>query len=95
MLSDDPKVTKIKAELDELRAEVNKLKADAEKQTAETRMRFDQYLGSLDRKSTRIGEKLESLRDSSGDAMDDIRLGLRDAMQRLAIARKAAQARFH
>lgn len=95
MLSEDPKVRKIKAELDELRAEVDKLKAGAEKQTAESRMRFDQYLSALDRKSNQIGEKLESLRDTSGEAMDDIRLGLRDAMQRLAIAKKAAEARFH
>lgn len=85
----------IKLELTKLRAEMDKLKAQAAKEKAEQRVKFDAYLETLDEKSDEVGAKLEELKDTSGEAVEDIKTGLKEAWQRLAIAKQAAKARFH
>ena len=86
---------KIRAELEQLRAELDKLKAQAEESSAEKQIKFDRYLDTLDEKRSEIGEKLEALKDSGDDAIDDIKKGLKEARQRLATAKTAAKSRFH
>lgn len=85
----------IRAELAQLKAELDTLKARAAEEEAEQRLKFDRYLETLSNKSEEVGEKLESLKDSGGDAVDDIKSGLKEAWERLAIAKQAAEARFH
>lgn len=86
---------KLKGELDEIRAEVKMLKAKAAQTTTEQRIKFDRYLETLEEKRNEVGESLESLKESGDDAVDDIKAGLKEAWQRLAIAKQAAEARFH
>lgn len=83
------------AELEMIGAELNRLKAIAEKAKAEQRATLDHYIGSLEQRRQELGDKLESIKDNSADALEDLQHGLREAWDRLDIARKAAKARFH
>lgn len=85
----------MRAQLRLLRAEIEKLKATAAGRRADSRSKFDRYLEVLDDKSNDVGERLKSLKDAGDDAMGDITKGLKDAMGRLEIAKRAAKARFH
>lgn len=85
---------KFKAQLDELSAEIDKLKAQAEQVGASQRMKYYEYVDGLDEKRDKIKKQLSELQDASGDALDELKAGMKDAWQRLAIARKAARARF-
>lgn len=86
---------KIRAQLDRLRAEIETLKAKASDNSSESQTKFERYLETLDEKSNDVGEKLESLKDASDEAINDITKGLKDALGRLEIAKRAAKARFH
>lgn len=95
MESQDMYKKEVKANLDILKADVDKLKAQAEKIEAEQRSRFFQYIEELDENRETIARKLDELKDAGGKARDDIERGLKEAWDRLAIAKKAAEARFH
>lgn len=84
----------IRADLQKLRAEVDELKTLAARQKELDRSKLEEYLDALDSKRKDVATKLELLSDSSGDAYDDIKKGMKDAWQRLAIAKQAAAARF-
>lgn len=86
---------KVSAELDKIGAEVHRLKAMAAETKAEKQIKLTGYINMLEEKKEALGNQLETLKDSSGDAADDIQRGLKDAWDRLAIAKKAAEARFH
>lgn len=86
---------KASAELDKIGAEINLLKAKAAEAKAEQRVQLDEYLATLEDKRNKLDDQVSTLKDSSEDAMDDLRRGLKDAWDRLAIAKKAAKARFH
>ena len=95
MQSQDMYKKEVRANLDVLKADVAKLKAQAEKVEAEQRSRFFQYIEELDENRETIARKLDELKDAGGKARDDIERGLKEAWDRLAIAKKAAEARFH
>lgn len=85
---------KVEAQFDKLSAEIDKLKAEAEEISADQRMKFYEYIETLDEKRDRLRSRLKDLRQASGSAMDEIEAGMKDAWQRVAIAKKAAEARF-
>lgn len=85
----------IRADLAQLRAELDTLKVQAEQEKLERSEKLAGYIETLSEKSEEVGEKLENLKDSGGDAVGDIKNGLKEAWQRLAIAKRAAEARFH
>lgn len=85
----------VRANLDMLKADVEKLKARAEQIEAKERSRFAQYIDELDENRAAIAQRLDELKEAGGKARDDIERGLKDAWDRLAIAKKAAEARFH
>ncbi len=85
----------VDASLEMLKADVAKLKARAAKMDAEGRSRFDEYVEELDRKREEISEQLSDLADAGSKAKGDIERGLKEAWDRLAIAKRAAEARFH
>ena len=95
MTTDDSYERKINAELDRLQAELDKLKASASRAKAEQRIRFDRYLSTLEKKKEEISDKVDTAKESDEEAMSDIKRSLTEAWDRLAIAKKAAQARFH
>ena len=85
----------VRANLEMLKADVAKLKARSEQIEANQRSRFDQYIEQLDENREAVARKLDELKDSTGRAREDIERGLKEAWDRLAIAKKAAEARFH
>lgn len=95
MNSSELQAKKIKSELSQLQEELEKLKAQAAVEETENRSEFDRYLDTLDEKSAAVSIQLESLEDTSSDALDEINRELREARQRLAIAKRAAVAKFH
>lgn len=86
---------KVSAQLDEIDAEIDKLKAVASKEKAELRIKFDGYIDELEQKRKDVGVRLQSIKGSGDAAMDDVQRGLKEAWDRLDIARRAAKARFH
>jgi len=85
----------IRAELAQLKAELDSLQVEAERKKLEQESKFDDYLTTLTEKSEEVGKKLENLKDSGSDAAEEIRAGLTEAWERLAIAKNAAKAKFH
>ena len=85
----------IRAELAHLKAELDSLHVEAERKKLEQESKLDDYLKTLSNKSEEVGKKLDNLKDSGSDAADEIRAGLTEAWERLAIAKNAAKAKFH
>lgn len=85
----------VRANLEMLEADVARLKARADQIDAGGRSRFARYVDELDQNRAAVARRLEDLRDAGGQAKDDIEQGLKEAWDRLAIAKKAAEARFH
>ena len=85
----------IRAELAHLKAELDSLQTEAMRAKLEQESKLDEYLTTLTEKSEAVGKKLDNLKDASSDAADEIRAGLTEAWERLAIAKNAAQAKFH
>lgn len=86
---------KLKAQYDKLSAEIDKLKAEAEQISADQRMKFYDYIETLDEKRDKLKSRVDDLKDASGAAVDELETGIKDAWQRVAIAKKAAEARFN
>lgn len=85
----------VRANLEMLEADVARLKARADQIDARGQSRFARYVDELDQNRAAVARRLEDLRDAGGQAKDDIEQGLKEAWDRLAIAKKAAEARFH
>ena len=85
----------IRAELAHLKAELDSLQVEAARKKLEQESKLDDYLKTLADKSEEVGKKLDNLRESGSDAADEIRAGLTEAWERLAIAKNAAKAKFH
>lgn len=85
----------IRAELAHLKAELDSLHVEAERKKLEQESKLEDYLKTLSDKSEEVGKKLDNLKDSGSDAVDEIRAGLTEAWERLAIAKNAAKAKFH
>lgn len=91
----EAKKDKFKAQFDELSAEIDKLKAEAEKVSADQRKKFYDYVETLDEKRNQLKSRVDELKDASGAAIDELETGMKDAWQRVAIAKQAAEARFN
>lgn len=85
----------VNASLEMLKADVAELKARTEELDAEGRSRFHDYVEELDEKRAEISKQLAGFAEAGGKAKNDIERGLREAWDRLAIAKRAAEARFH
>jgi hypothetical protein len=88
-----PPVADIRADLDAVRSALDRLLRKAEMAGMNRQRRFVRYLETLDRMHREVGELLEQ---SDDDACVDVAAeGLKEVWARLAIARSAAEARFH
>lgn len=85
---------KVKARFDKMSAEIDKLKAKAEEISADQRREFYDYVEALDEKRNQLESRIDDLKEASGSAIDELETGMKEAWQRIAIARKAAEARF-
>ncbi len=85
---------KVQAQFDKLSAEIDKLKAEADEISADQRTKFYDYVETLDEKREQLKDQVDDLREASGAAFEEIESGMKEAWQRVAIAKKAAEARF-
>ena len=82
-------------QLRQLRVEIDMLKARAAENSLDKDSKLDRYLETLDEKTDKVRETLTSVHDKGEHARDDIVEGLKEAVGRLEIAKRAAEARFH
>jgi vacuolar-type H+-ATPase subunit D/Vma8 len=86
---------RIRTELNDLRAEVHRLKTQSAQCDDGSTRKFDEYLEKLEDKRDQLLEHLNGIKESGDDAWTDIAAGLKEARERLAIAKTAAKSRFH
>jgi len=92
---DTLKLEDLRSDLDAIRQDLDRLLAMAKAAGVGRRRRFGKYLEILDRKQADMHVALDQLDDDETDIdIDDVEAGVRDAWARLAIAKRAAEARF-
>jgi hypothetical protein len=92
---DNRKLEDLRSDLDTIREDLDRLLAMAEAAGVGRRRRFGEYLETLDRKQADMHVALERVDDGRADIdIDEIEAGVREAWARLAIAKRAAEARF-
>ena len=85
---------KLEAQLDEAKAEIAKLTAKAREVGADAQMEYNKQIEELEAASTEAQSKLKAIRESGGEAWEDIKQGASDAWERLNGALKSAASRF-
>lgn len=85
----------ILGKLRQLRIEIDMLKARVAENSEKQDTKLHRYLETLDEKTDEVDKTLTSLKDKGEEAMDDLARGLKEAVGRLEIAKRATQARFH
>ena len=88
-----PPIADIQADLDAVRKALDRLLRKAEAAGMNRQRRFVRYLEALDRMHREVGELLEQGDDDQ--TVDVAAESLKEVWARLAIARTAAEARFH
>ena len=88
-----PDIADIKADLDTVREALDRLLRKVEAAGMSRHRRFVRYLEALERMHGEVGELLKQ--GDEDDKVDDAAEGLKEVWARLAIARSAAEARFH
>lgn len=86
---------KVKSELDQLREEIDSLKAKSDSSGSSRDSRFFRYLERIDDKHETVSERIRALESDGENTWGEIRGELKEAQQRLAIAKLAARSRFH
>jgi len=86
---------KINAELQDIRIEVARLRALAQRPRGAGSGRLESYIEQLDDKRKALASRVASLDGTDKESMNDVMRGLKEAQDRLSIAREAAKARFH
>jgi hypothetical protein len=91
-----PGKNKVRTELNKLSEELRALKSRVDDSKSTTRdVKFCHYLEVLEDTHNNVSQQLSDLDGSDNDAaMNAVKRGLTEAKQRLAIAKKAAAARF-
>jgi len=85
---------KFEANLKELKAQIDVLEARADKVKAELKLDFKQQIKSLRQKRDSIANKLDQLKQSSGEAWKDLKNGLESATEELKGALGKAMDKF-
>ena len=80
--------------LAEYKKEVDQLQAKAEKLEGDAKAKAEQQLTALRQKRDEVSEKLKDLSSSSGNAWEQLKLGIDAAMEDLGNAYKKAAAEF-
>ena len=81
---------KHKAELAQLDKDIGKLKALAKRAKADAKAGYGEQINHLEQKLDAAQEKMEKLRESSGDAWDGLRSGAEKALGELKAGVKEA-----
>ena len=95
MNKDQLRRDKIRTELDDIRNEVERLKKRSAEHGSEDTSRFDRYLKTLDKRRNEVVANLDSFKGCGSERWTEIKQGMKEAKERLAIAKMAAKSRFH
>jgi multidrug resistance efflux pump len=87
-------VEKMQAQLKEWEAKISELQAKVDKAKATEKIKYYESISGLEKKRELVREKLETLRDVSEGAGDDLVTGLKFAMEDLKDAVSLAVSRF-
>lgn len=85
---------KFEAKLKEVIAQIDLLEAKADQVKAESKIELQQQIQSLRQQRDTLGQKLDQLKQSSGDAWKDLKAGLESATEDLKGALGKAMERF-
>ncbi|MRR53936.1 MAG: coiled coil domain-containing protein [Deltaproteobacteria bacterium] len=85
---------KFEANLNKLKAQIDVLEAKADLLKAESKLELKQQIQSLRQKRDAIANKLDQLKQSSGEAWKDIKAGLESATKELKGALGKAMDQF-
>ena len=86
---------RVEAELSRIRHDLEKLREKTQDAGQRDQTRFTRYVEAIEKKNEEISRRLDDLTTQGGKAKQDIEKGLKEAWDRVAIAAKAAKARFH
>ncbi len=84
----------LEAQLDKYDAQINELKARAKKADAERRIELNRKLDELDSLRESAGRKLEEVKSAGADAWDDLRTSAEGAWKSLRLGIESATDRF-
>jgi peptidoglycan hydrolase CwlO-like protein len=87
-------INKMKAQLNEWDAEIDKLKAKYEKVSADTALEYQKQIDDLKSKRAAAENKITELKESSGDAWEELKSGIENAWTSLGEAIKSARSKF-
>ncbi|EGV30796.1 hypothetical protein ThidrDRAFT_2428 [Thiorhodococcus drewsii AZ1] len=88
-------IDQMKAKLDQWNDEIGVLEAKAKVAGADAKVKYEEYLSTLKEKQADASARLAELRDSSGDAWQEIRHGASQAADALGEALKSAKSKLH
>jgi hypothetical protein len=85
---------KAEAKLEEKKAEIDKARAQLKGATADARIDAERELGALEQKYEDAKQKIESLKDASEEAWEDLTKGIEDAWDDLTRSVRTMISRF-
>ncbi len=85
---------KKQAQLDEWKAEIDKLKAKADMASADTQIKINAQIKTLEHKLDEGNAKLSELTKATGEAYDSVKTGVESAWDTLASAFSDASTKF-
>ena len=94
MVTPGLKARKFRKELNRVTSALDKLRTLSNEVLPDERTPFDRYLAVLEEKCEEVSGQLGEVDPKCDVDMEVVEAGLREANQRLAIARRAADARF-
>jgi hypothetical protein len=94
MSTKDAYVKEMQTQLDEFSEEIVRLKAGAKKVIAKTKNRQDDQIAILEARHESAQKKLRELKDSSGNAWEDLRMGIVSAWDSVRDALVSAAEQF-
>ncbi|HEY3378760.1 MAG TPA: hypothetical protein VGL77_14830 [Armatimonadota bacterium] len=87
-------VAKLKAQLDEWNADIDKMEARARQAQADKQIAYNEHLVTLKQHRDTAQQQLAQVQQSSGDAWEEMKLGIEAAWARIAEAFTHARARL-
>lgn len=94
MSSREEYIRKLQAKLEELNVEIDRLSAKAGEVKTEVKTEFNGQLALLKEKQSTARLKIEELRHSGGEALEDLKSGVEKAWSAMGEAIDAARMRF-
>ncbi len=90
----DEYLEKLKAKMDQWNAELSRLEAKANEVEADAKIEYKTQLEKLRTRKMELQQKIDELRNTSGDAWQDVKAGIENAWQEFGESVKSATARF-